>query len=172
MILTGSYPWTWWTHKECVAVLIRSYKNNGAVLTFYCSRVWISCLYEVISHEQRDIVSCGSMSHLYDCENEQCRKGTFKCPQYYCVHLRYVCDGYFDCPFGYEEHNCKRSSMPQMFHCVNTSIFIAPQSVCDTIVDCPVGDDELSCDIARLKCPYTCDCLRLWGNFWSANNKV
>ena len=92
-------------------------------------------------------------------DNEQCQAGTFKCPQYYCVHLRFVCDGYFDCPFGYEEHNCENRTMPGMFHCKNTSIYIAPQSVCDTTVDCPVGDDEVSCDIARLKCPYGCDCL-------------
>ena len=85
---------------------------------------------------------------------------SFKCPNYYCVHWRYVCDGYWDCPFGLDELSCH--SMPKrqgFFHCVDSAVYILPISICDGINDCPQSDDEFSCEQNTVLCPASCLCI-------------
>ena len=47
------------------------------------------------------IVPCRTGSHLGNCEEFQCNT-FYKCPGYYCVRWSYVCDGKWDCPYGYD----------------------------------------------------------------------
>ncbi len=137
----------------------QQYKNLISVLYLYSSKNCVRCFYEIIDRHKNRSVTCEESTHLQDCEDEKCKDGTFKCPQYYCVHLRYVCDGFWDCPFGYDESQCIKTAREGFFHCKSSMIFIVPNSVCDKIIDCPLRDDEIACDIAWLPCPETCFCL-------------
>jgi hypothetical protein len=38
----------------------------------------------------------------------ECPQNTVKCPNSYCISLRFVCDGRFQCPGGQDEHNCSK----------------------------------------------------------------
>ncbi len=49
-----------------------------------------------------------------------CPHDMFKCPDHYCIRLGYVCDGYWDCPQGYDEINCQNISHPGYFRCRNS----------------------------------------------------
>ncbi len=69
----------------------------------------------------------------------------YKCPAYYCVPLRYVCDGYWDCPYGTDELKCSKEPEPGFYHCAESSVFLAVSSVCDNEFDCPKKDDEANC---------------------------
>ena len=89
----------------------------------------------------------------------QCPSDTFKCPDMYCVKLRYLCDGQWDCPNGYDEQKCQSINRPGYFKCKNSSIFIARKSICDMVTDCPLLDDEWFCDLKPILCPLSCTCL-------------
>ncbi len=92
--------------------------------------------------------------HLIECENVECRTKYFKCPGYYCIPFRYVCNGLWECPGGTEENNCYIRSCPGYFKCLNSVICIYPESLCDGIIDCPHGDDISFCDMN-----LPCSCL-------------
>ncbi len=128
-----------------------------------------TCLYEIIDRYENRSVNCDESMHLQGCEGEQCKEGTFKCHQYYCVHLRYVCDGFWDCPFGHDENQCGNTTREGFFHCKSSMIFVAPKSVCDKVIDCPLKDDEKACDVARLLCPETCICVQFRYPFFSVD---
>ncbi len=102
---------------------------------------------------------CNSGNHLDNCEHFKCLLDSFKCPTFYCVKLRYVCDGFWDCPGGVEENNCNKTSSPNRYKCRNSSIFVSLESICDKIKDCPDVDDESSCDLKNIECPGRCHCL-------------
>ncbi len=84
----------------------------------------------------------------------------FKCPGFYCLPWRFVCNGQWECPGGMEERNCQRTACPGMFKCKNTSICISTQSLCDFLSDCHLNDDENFCPIGKVsqKCPSNCSC--------------
>ena len=92
---------------------------------------------------------------LVSCEDHVCGDKYFKCPGFYCLPWRYVCNGEWECPGGVDEKNCDRTICPGMFMCKNSSICITTDSLCDLISDCYLNDDENYCPIDRVpnKCP-------------------
>ncbi len=119
----------------------------------------MECLYEIDNRKDRNILGCKNGTHLAHCETFECIWDTFKCPDSYCIKLRYLCDGYWDCPYGLDEKSCDVTKHPGFYRCLNTSIVIQPKSVCDNVTDCPSEDDEVNCAYSRVMCPYNCTCL-------------
>ena len=93
--------------------------------------------------------------------NYPCNDTYYKCPGFYCIPWRYVCDGMIHCPGGLEEdvQSCNRTSCPGQFACYNTSICIHPESTCNDYTDCPNGDDEFYCSFTFPNCPNNCLCV-------------
>ncbi len=60
--------------------------------------------------------------HLVSCENHICRAEYFKCPGYYCIAWRYVCNNKWECPGGMDELDCNRTACPGMFRCKDSVI--------------------------------------------------
>ncbi|XP_060607609.1 G-protein coupled receptor GRL101-like [Ruditapes philippinarum] len=52
------------------------------------------------------MTGCRSGIHLQDCEDFVCPPNTVKCPDSFCIALRFVCDGMAQCPGEEDEHNC------------------------------------------------------------------
>ncbi len=86
-----------------------------------------------------------------------------KCPGFYCIPWRYVCDGIWHCPGGTEEDTtyCNDPDCINKFRCRNSSVCLYLSSVCDEngLIECPNGDDEFLCDIEFPACPSNCFCL-------------
>ena len=105
--------------------------------------------------------------HLISCEEYVCPKRHFKCPGFYCLPWRFVCNGQWECPAGQEEINCKHTACPGMFKCKNSSICVPYDDICDSsshkqIGDCPLGDDEFFCKIDTVSQPCPSNCHFLW----------
>ena len=115
--------------------------------------------YNLVSVKESDLSKFDTGFHLEECEDKRCPIGTFKCPDLYCVKLRYLCDGYWDCQQGYDETNCTRLSYPGFYKCKSSAIFLVLENICDDIPDCPLVDDELFCDLSHIECNINCDCL-------------
>ncbi len=122
-----------------------------------CHSRMILCLYSIASREERHQKFCFSGYHLANCQDHHCQN-TFKCPDSYCLPWRYICDGYWDCPFGYDEQTCFSKHHPGLYHCKDTMIAVLLDSICDFIVDCPKYDDEEFCDLHNVTCPDICFC--------------
>ena len=99
---------------------------------------------------------CRDGSHLRNCTYIQCTN-TFKCPQSYCIPIRKVCDGIYDCHNGEDEIDCHDNICLGYLKCSEVEYCIHPMEVCDGYSHCPQGDDEELCDIQR--CPTGCICL-------------
>ncbi len=54
---------------------------------------------------------------LISCEEHVCPRKYFKCPGFYCIPWRLVCNGLWECPGGIDEESCERISCPGMFNC-------------------------------------------------------
>ncbi len=102
---------------------------------------------------------CSHGEHLDCCHNFQCNNN-FHCPDYYCVPWRYVCDGVWDCPLGYDEHDCGLHRKPTFFQCTGSYVQVPQQSICDGILDCPNHVDESLCELHSSFCPQNCSCLK------------
>ncbi len=122
---------------------------------YSCFSEEIECIYD--TYENKSLRFCVNGYHLESCEEYVCQK-TFKCAGYYCIPWRYVCNGFWDCPLGFDENDCKREEKPGFYHCSNSSVFILLHSICDVTVDCPMGDDEKLCDLYLAECPQKCFC--------------
>ncbi len=97
-------------------------------------------------------------SHLISCENYTCPDRYFKCPGFYCISWRYVCNSKADCPGGTDETGCPRATCPGMFRCKHSGICLSLLNVCDGSSDCIMNDDEQLC-LVKLSCPQHCSCL-------------
>ncbi len=125
-----------------------------------CSSSDNKCVYDVMDKRfNRSQTFCPSGVHLAECEDIHCET-MFKCPHHYCLPWRFVCDGYWDCPLGYDEEHCLLKSMPGFFHCHSSCVHIMLHSLCDNILDCPGEDDETNCDLNNTVCPLKCSCFR------------
>ena len=104
-------------------------------------------------------MSNGCSKHLLDCKHFTCLRIHFKCPDYYCIPWRYVCNSVWDCPYGVDEEGCNRSSCPGMFKCHTSVICLTSHSICDQTTDCKFGDDEYFCKVRLPPCPQNCTCI-------------
>ncbi len=108
------------------------------------------------------LLPCKMGEHLQQCEEFECNLD-FKCPHYYCVPWRYICDGKWDCPFGTDESevfNCGvNRSCPMLFSCRNSQLCVHKMSICNHVKECPFGDDEEMCSLHDITCPHWCICL-------------
>ena len=119
-----------------------------------CFRVNNMCVYD---HDSFGHIShCRDGAHLQNCSYIKCTN-TFKCPNSYCIPLRKVCDGTYDCLNGEDENDCHKNICPGYLKCSQVEFCIHPTEVCDGYAHCPYGDDEKLCDI--LGCPTGCTCL-------------
>ena len=118
------------------------------------------CTYHLDPHNE--LIPCKSGGHLENCTHFECNM-KFKCPGYYCIPWKYICDGKWDCPHGIDEsqeHNCmKERKCTNMFKCKNSIICIHIGNICNKKTDCPRGDDEYLCDLKFTTCPRNCSCL-------------
>lgn len=122
------------------------------------------CIYEFDQYGYQ--IGCRDVTHLRGCEKFQCSSDYIKCPNSYCIPLRYICDGKRDCVGGEDEIRCSKFECPGSYRCINHTSCVLFQNLCDSIRHCPSGDDEWFCD---LKCPSGCDCIGLYINCASNN---
>ncbi len=83
----------------------------------------------------------------------------YKCPGYFCIPRRYVCNGIWECPQGLEETSCNLDRCQGLFKCLNVSMCLSVESYCDGIHDCLYGDDEIFCEPGLMICGTNCSCL-------------
>ena len=69
-----------------------------------CYNIIDICVYRLNMYHQ--LVPCAFGENLQDCRQFECNM-MFKCPNFYCIPWTYVCDGMWDCPYGYDESPIK-----------------------------------------------------------------
>ena len=118
-----------------------------------------SCIFQLDSCGH--LVNDTSGKHLINCTHFKCTNNYFKCPGFFCIPLRYLCDGTWHCPGGLDEgkEQCTRVSCPGQVKCNSSAVCVHRTSVCDGIVDCPYGDDEYLCTQKVPLCRSWCTCL-------------
>ena len=125
-----------------------------------CYHLHYICIYRL--DEFNHLIPCRTGSHIEECKIFQCNQ-MFKCLEYYCIPWGYVCDGKWDCPYGYDEFNkfsCHTTrKCENMFRCKHSQICIPVTDVCNGLLDCPLEDDELLCELKNTICPKLCTCL-------------
>lgn len=78
-------------------------------------------------------------------EDRHCKANFFQCKNdHFCVSMRYVCDGIFDCYDKTDEENCQ-NDMVDKFLCDDDTRSIHYTLVCDGIPDCQDKTDEIPC---------------------------
>ncbi len=107
-----------------------------------------------------EILHNSNGKHLLNCDDYQCDMTYFKCPRYYCIPWRQVCNGKVDCPGGVDESKawCTRTSCPGQFRCHDSITCLHVDNTCDKVTDCKHGDDEFFCFPPIPKCPKNCKC--------------
>ena len=118
------------------------------------------CVY--ILDKQSNLYPCRTGAHIQECKEFECHQ-YYKCPEFYCIPWTYVCDGKWDCPYGYdekEEHNCGLERQCKgMLKCLRTQICVHLYDICNDYPDCPFKDDEDLCELKYATCPEKCVCL-------------
>ena len=118
------------------------------------------CLYKLSF--DNNLIPCMHGEHMESCKDFECNV-FFKCPGYHCIPWAYVCDGKWDCPFGYDESlsaGCSSTRVcHNLFKCRISNTCIHLSDVCDGSNDCPHSDDELLCDLKDTPCSKACQCM-------------
>ena len=115
------------------------------------------CIFE--KNDIYEIAFYQNGSHLMDCHDFTCTIKYFKCPGFYCIPWRFVCNGLWECPGGTEERQCLITNCPGQYLCVGSVTCLSAESICDTLIDCPYGDDEYFCSPRLPECHQDCRCL-------------
>ncbi len=125
-----------------------------------CYDTFEICKYRLNKYNQ--LVPCRNGQHLQSCKLFECND-IFKCYASYCILQEYVCNGQWECSYGYDEFNCENTERCRlMFLCRHTTkICIHMAATCDGFQNCPLGDDESLCMLHQQKCPPGCQCLAL-----------
>ncbi len=130
-----------------------------------CDQSHISCflISEICSFTlsaEGHLLPCRTGTHLQQCNGFECNS-MFKCPNFYCIPWKFVCDGKWDCPEGLDDHdNCGTDRRCEgSFLCRKSRVCVHLNSVCDVTADCPLYDDESFCSLQHTVCPGKCDCL-------------
>ncbi len=114
------------------------------------------CSYSV--DEANNIIPCRGGEHLQNCTMFECNMMS-KCPSFYCIPFRSVCDANWDCPLGTDEQHCwEFQKCTNMFKCHGTMACIHLGDVCNKVNDCKNKDDEALCILYMQKCPKECQC--------------
>ncbi len=125
-----------------------------------CYNVSDICTYKLNKHSLLE--PCRTGDHLQDCTSFQCHS-TFNCSFFYCLPWKYVCNGKWDCPGGFDENtdnSCQEETYcDNMFKCHKMATCIHLNDVCDGIPDCYEGDDEFPCVSGSKYCPTNCSCM-------------
>ena len=100
-------------------------------------------------------IGCSNFAHLLNCKDYEC-PSMFKCPNSYCIPVKHICDGTYDCVDGWDERFCNNLSCPGLLRCDGERSCMEQQLVCDGTSHCKHGDDEMYCDF--INCPMGCLC--------------
>ena len=109
----------------------------------------------VLNYNIHDMITpCRNGAHLRNCRKYPCT-GSFKCPDSYCIPMRYICNGRLDCPNGEDELACPKGLIqcPGLLRCKDGGC-VHSSEICDGVVNCPHGDDER----CVINCPPACIC--------------
>ncbi len=124
----------------------------------------ISKICSYILDQNDNICPCKGAEHMQNCGKFECN-AMFKCPGYYCIPFRYICNGKWDCPEGSDEApavQCGQTKIcTNMLKCQSSATCVHLGEVCNGIIDCPHFDDEKLCILHKYACPQTCTCLAL-----------
>ncbi len=106
------------------------------------------------------LLPCRTGEHLANCRTFECNM-MFKCPKYYCIPWKFICDGKWHCPSASDESvSCEHfKSCENLFKCGTYALCLHLTDVCDGVFDCPLKDDEFLCTLHEKSCPTTCLCL-------------
>ncbi len=124
-----------------------------------CFQMKDICIFKV--NRNNILIPCKNGDHIQDCTEFECNEN-FKCPKYYCVPWRHICDGTWHCPQGSDEIFTACSGPRicyNLLKCQGGTRCIHPLNVCDGENDCYLGDDELQCDLYFASCVPGCKCL-------------
>ncbi len=113
-----------WVHKRVVSYF-PSIDDMKDVVEQNTEMKW--CVYEIHKTNRTSKYEMQGRQ-LEECQTVLCNN-TWKCPGYYCLPYRHICDGLWDCPWGYDENNCISVEKPGFFHCSDTLIYILPGSI-------------------------------------------
>ena len=103
-----------------------------------CFAIHNLCMYD-LDHFGH-ISYCRDGIYLKNCIFMKCTN-SFKCPGFYCIPLRQVCDDVHDCRDGEDEVDCQNNICPCYLKCSGVEFCIHPTEVCDDYSRCPYGDD-------------------------------
>ncbi len=123
-----------------------------------CFNISDICILRLNSYNH--LQPCRTGEHLQQCKHFAC-DFRFKCPQYYCLPWKYVCDGIWNCPYGMDESmgtKCKEKTCRDFFKCKSSRVCLHPAELCDDHADCPQADDETLCSLNDKICVAGCFC--------------
>ncbi len=124
-----------------------------------CYDVAFICSYQLTEHNL--LFPCRTGGHLESCKEFECNM-KFKCNGFYCIPWGYLCDGKWDCPFGFDEdasETCLVRNCTHLYKCKDSKVCVHVGVLCDETKDCPQGEDEDMCQAHLVKCPATCLCV-------------
>ncbi len=123
-----------------------------------CYNISDICIYKLSKHNL--LAPCRTGSHMTNCKEFQCH-AHFKCPSQYCILWKYIGDGKWDCPMGYDERKVYFSIKfcTEKFKCHKSHICLPFANICDNNPDCVWFDDEYLCELQNVACPKVCLCI-------------